>query len=272
MAVVLVNTADFNANTPATGDSVIVQDTTPVDVVTNVDQKGDYYAALEAVRGFQHALGQSGGPVRCNAAKLILKHAGDAWITSDDNNGAGGQAVDDWLVDLETASNTAYLASSPNAMHADSVWHRGGVRMGIAVSEGSMEFGANARISIFGSGGTLKLQAEDASPGNALPRLIATGGNIISDKTITDAQIENCTMRQDTKPITYLTIGPGGRMAYWHTAATVIEVLSGGHLDLGPRKAGRAIPTIIVRKGGMIEGYDVSQYTGTHELIDENRR
>jgi hypothetical protein len=266
MAVVLVNTVDFNANTPATADDVIVQDITTVDVTTGVDQQGDYYDSLDVVRGFMHDLGASGSPVRCNAKKLRLRHGGSAWITADDNNTTG--QMDDYLIDL-MGSKTAYLATATDTI-VDSKWHRGHLRADANVNftvvcEGSMIFEPNGSIST-GPGVLLKLTAETGN-GNALPKLKATGGRIESDKTITDVLIENGEFRQRTKPATYVTVGPGGVCKYWHTAGTIIEVLKGGHLDLREKIAERTITYIIIRKGGMLDGYVAAQHVGT--LIDE---
>lgn len=262
MAVILVNTIDFDANTPVDGSDVIVQDITTVDVTTGVDQQGDYYDSLDVVRGFMHDLGASGSPLRCNVAKLRLRHGGNAWITADDANTAG--QMDDWLVDLMATGHTAYLATAIDTL-ADSNWHRGHLRNGTVICEASMIFDSNASISM-GAGVTLKLTAETGN-GNALPKLKATGGMIESDKTITDVLIENGTFRQRTKPATYVTVGPGGICKYWHTTGTVIEVLPGGHLDLREKIAERTITYIIIRKGGMLSGYVAAQHVGT--LIDE---
>jgi len=270
MAVILVNTVDFAANTPIDDSDVIVQDATAVDVTTNVDQQGDYYDSLDVVRGFMHNLGASGSPVRCNTNKLRLRHGGNAWITADDANTAG--QMDDYLVDLMGGGYTAYLATATDTI-ADSNWHRGHFRADSGVSftvvcEASMIFDANASIST-GPGVKVQLTAETGN-GNALPKLKATGGIIESDKTITDVYIENCTFRQRTNPATYVTVGPGGVCKYWHTAGTIIEVLAGGHLDLREKIAGRAIDYIIIRKGGMLSGYVAAQHSGSPgELIDE---
>lgn len=266
MAVILVDDIDFDKNTPVTGSDVIVQDVTAVDVTTNVDQQGDYYDSLDVVRGFMHDLGSTGSPVRCNAKKLRLRHGGSAWITADDANTAG--QMDDYLIDL-MGSETAYLATATDTI-ADSKWHRGHLRADVnvgftVVGEPSMIFEPNGSISM-GPGVLLKLLAETDN-GNALPKLKATGGKIESDKTITDVLIENGEFRQRTKPATYVTVGPGGVCKYWHTAGTVIEVLADGHLDLREKIAERTIDYIIIRKGGMLDGYVAAQHVGT--LIDE---
>jgi hypothetical protein len=268
MAEVLVNTADFNANTPGTGDEVIVQDTTTVDVTTNVDQQGDWYDSMEAARGFIHDLGASGNPLRCNAKKLRLLHGGNAWVTADDNLTATHQ-MDDTLIDMMESVNQVYLTTE-TANTTDSAWHRIHINRGIVTMEADMEFDSNGMVSVGPGGVTLKLadEAGGAASGTALPWLNMLGGQCESDRTITRAYVGGgATLRQQTKPITYLAIGPQGTVKYWHTAGTVIEVQPGGTLDMREKRRQSAVTYIIVRKGGMLLGYESNLHTGT--LIDE---
>jgi hypothetical protein len=269
MAVILVPGADWNANAPDDTSDVLVPRTNTVDITTNLDQAPDYYLSVETARGYMHDLGSAGTYLKCNIIKLRLLHGGNAWIMSDDdtNSGVSADPMLDTLVDMMEPGNNVYLTSEPTqAMNAGTVWYRVGINRGTVHMEAAMIFASTATVSVGTGGATLILSAETGN-GNALPWLNVIGGKVDSDKTITRCYVSNATLVQNTKPITYLVIGPGGKVVYQHTVGTIIEVLAGGTLDLREKTDEQTITYIIVRKGGNILGYEDKFLAGF--LFDE---
>jgi hypothetical protein len=266
MPVVTVPGADWNANTPIEDDDVVVLDSNTVDIVTNVDQKGIDYDSVTLSKGYMKTLAASGDPARWNAKILRILHGGDAYITSDDNNSAGGEAMNDTYIETMERGNKIFLTSSVNAQHADSVWNRISVNRGDVTMEAAMEFGSAATVSIGyvnnpAGDVTLRLTAETGN-GNALPNLVVGGGRVFCTKTVTFCSITNARMDVDTKPITTLVIGAGATVVYQHTAGTTIHVKAGGTLDLRERRGEQTITRIQADFGSTVLGYDDKLLSG----------
>ena len=274
MGVVTVPNADWNENTPVEDDDVVVLDLNVVDIVTNVDQKGIDYDSVVLSRGYMKTLATSGAPARWNAKILRILHGGDAHITSDDNNSAGGEAMNDTYIETMEPGNGVFLTSSINAQHADSVWNRIGISRGDVTMEAAMEFGAAATVSIgyvdnMAGDVTLRLIAETGN-GNALPNLIIGGGRVFCTKTVTFCSITNAHMEVDTNPIATLVIGAGATVVYKDLGAadTTIHVKKGGTLDLSERRGEQEITRIQADKGSTLIGYDDKLHNG---LLLDNR-
>ncbi len=272
MAVITVPNADWNENTPVEDDDVVVLATNVVDIVTNVDQKGIDYDSVVLDKGWMKTLATSGSPARWNAKILRILHGGDAYITSDDNNSAGGEAMNDTYIETMEPGNKVFLTSSVNAQHADSVWNRIGIARADVTMEAAMEFGAAATVStsyVNNPAGdvTLRLTAETGN-GNALPNLVVGGGRVFCTKTVTFCSITNAHMTVDTNPVTTLVIGAGATVVYQHTAGTTIHVKAGGTLDLRERRGEQTITRIQADKGSTVLGYDDKLHNG---LFLDNR-
>jgi hypothetical protein len=268
MAVITVPGATWDTNNPVDDSDVLVPPSNTVDITTNLDAAPEYYDSIELARNYMHDLGSVGTYLKCNTEKLRVLHGGNAWIMSDDdaNSGVTADPMLDTLIDTMEPSNHVYLASDVGAMNAGTVWHRIGINRGIVDLETSVIFATTGIVSVGTGGARLVLTAETGN-GTAVPWLNVIGGRVDSDKTITRAYVANATLVQNTKPITYLVVGPGGTVIYQHTAGTNIEVLAGGHLDLRERLDEQTITYITVRKGGMLSGYDTKFHSGT--LLDE---
>ena len=266
MAVITVPGADWNANTPVNASDVVVLDSNTFDIITNVDQKGDYYDSATLGKGYMKTLGTSGAPARWNSKIVRILHGGDAYITSDDNNVAGSDEMGDVYIETMEPGNKVFLTSSTNAQQANSVWNRISANRGDVTMEAAMEFGAAATVSIGyvsnpGNDVTLRLTLETGN-GNALPNLIVGGGRVFCTKTVTFCSITNAHMTVDSKPVTTLVIGAGATVVYQHTAGTTIHVKAGGTLDLRERRGEQTITTIQADKGSTVLGYDDKLHSG----------
>jgi hypothetical protein len=261
MAEVLVPGADFDANTPTDDDVVIVPDANSVDVITGLDQKGDYFDLVETAYGYMHNLGAAGTYLQCNTEVLKLKHGGDAWVKSNDNNVAGSDEMGDTFVELMDRNHKAYLTTTTSTVQANCRWHRLQLMRGDITLEADMIFGSGATVTV-GPEATVRPIAE-ANNGNAIPNLMVNGGRVYSTRTITYCTIANAEMDVESKPVTTLIIGAGGKVNYEHTAGTLIVVQAGGHLDFGQTRRLRTITYIIVCSGGRLSHYDSQLHTGT---------
>jgi hypothetical protein len=266
MAEILVTTADFALNSPTTGSDVIVTETNANDVITNLDQNGDYYDSLTISHGFQKDFGGSGTYLQANAKVLRVHSGGDTWISSDDAAGAGSELMDDVLIECMRPGNNVYLKTD-GTVHADCVWQRLGLTRGTLNIEATLVFGTGAMLAVGhvtdrASDATLKLAAESGN-GNAVPNLEVGGGTVYSDRTITHCSVTNATMEIDTNPCTTLIIGEGGVVRYLHTAGTEIIVRGGGTLDLGTTPRMRTFTRITAYEGSTLIGVNTDLLVGT---------
>lgn len=272
MAVITVPGADWTANTPIDGSDVVVLDSNTVDILTNVDQKGDFYDSVTLSKGYMKTLGTSGSPARWNSAIVRILHGGDAYITSDDNNVAGSDEMGDYHIETMESGHRVFLTSSTGTQQANSVWNRISANRADVTMGAHMKFGAAAIVSIGyvdnpAGDVTLRLEAE-TDLGTSLPNLIVGGGEVLCTKTVTFCSITNAKMTVDTKPITTLVIGAGGVVIYQHTAGTTIHVKAGGTLDLRERRGEQIITRIQADMGSTIIGYDDKLHDG---LFLDNR-
>lgn len=266
MAEKLVTTGDFDLNTPATGDTVIVIDGNANHVTAGLDQKGDDYFLLETAHGFMKNLGASGSYLICNADVVKILGGGNVWLESDDNNVAGDDAMDDVLIQCMNAGNQVFLKTSVGTIQATCLWNRLQLNRGDVTLEANMKFDSNSIVSVGhvanrASDATIRLIAETGN-GNAIPHLNVGGGRLFCTKTVTRCSIAGAEMDVDTNPITYLVIEQGGRVNYLHTAGTTIVVKGGGTLDLGQTRRLRAITQIIACEGARLLNYDEQLHTG----------
>lgn len=272
MAVVLVTTADFDLNTPADDNDVLVVDTNSFDVTAGLDQKGDDYASLTTAEGFNGNLGAPGSYLRYNANVTRIQGGGDVWLASDDNNVAGDDAQDDVVIECSLNTAEAHLKTE-SAVQATCVWQRVHCNRGVVNVEETVVFGTGAIMTVGhvtdrATDSTLKLVTE-ASGGTALPNLEVTAGQVWSERTVTRCTITNARMTQDTKPCTTLVIGEGAEVTYNHTVGTDILVKAGGHLIIGARALEKTITRITVLEGGKLTGYVPALHVGT--LLDFRR-
>ncbi len=269
MAVSTVPGADWDANAPADTEDILVPSTNVVDVTTNLDAAPDYYDTVELARGYMHDVGSGGTYLKCNTTKLRVYSGGNLWFMSDDdtNSGVTADPTLDVMINTMDPNNNVYLTSEPvQAMNAGTLFHRVGILNGTVHFETAMIFATTGLVSLNGGTATLNLALETGN-GTAVPWLNVLGGMVDSNRTITRCFVSNATLTQNTAPITYLAIGPGGTVIYQHTAGTDIVVLPGGTLDLREKTDEQTIAFIVVRKGGKVLGYDEGFHNGV--LIEE---
>jgi hypothetical protein len=268
MPNIVISGSDFNADTPATGDVIVVPNTNANDITAGLDQNDDYYDMLTFSRGYLGKVA-AGSYLECNSAVLKLLSGGAINIKSNGGNpGSGSELMDDTLIEMMAPNVTVNLASE-TTQHADSVWQRIYANRGTITIEASVEFGSGALLNLGyvdnRSGDVTMTLAAETGSGNAVPNLYADGGKIYSNRTVTAAVIGNCEVWQDTNPITTLTIEAGGVVHYQHTAGTTIIVKPGGTLDLSLKQQVKTITRIIVCRGGVLDGYDRQFHSGTLE-------
>ena len=255
MADVTITTNTFSGNT---GDSILVPELNVSNITAGLDQAGDDYAELIIVAGYMKALGASGSPLKCTADLLRYYGGGSFYLEADDDNGAGGEAMDDVFIEA-MKSDVKVGFTQAAAVHADCDWHRIRLARGAIDIGASLTWAAAGRVDIGYVNDVRGDCRVKINNGNTLPVLNMGGGTVVCETTVTRGTVSGGRLTVDVAPVTTLEINAGGHVNYNHSAGTLIIVNSGGSLDLTQKNEKKTITDIWLMPG--------SQYKSIPDLL-----
>lgn len=257
------------ATVPVTGDNVLIPDTLGVAVDDGLDQNGVLLARLVAAPLSRFPVGAAASPLQLNATLVEYYGSGGFFFEARDDASTPHDTAE-VVIQAFGAQVAVQLSSFAVAGSASNEFSILRLMRGNVTLDGSLLFTAGGNLQVgFVNNPSSDVKCTIASGADDLPMLDQTAGLVESSRAITLAVVCNARLIQDVGAIGTLNIHSGGVVEYKHTSATVINLYSGGVLDLTKKVGFQTITTLNRFSGTRVLGINNQVTITNYNRYDE---